>query len=463
MVFPRFSPVGRRCLAVVLLTLGFAAFGQAQTPAQHDAAASDSAQHEADSGKGQLPLKELRTFTDVFEHIRDNYVNEVDDKTLLENAIKGMLSGLDPHSAYLDRENFDELKSQTTGEFGGLGLEVGMDDGFVRVITPIDDTPAKKAGIETGDIIVKLDDKPMKGMSLNQAVAMMRGPRGSKITLTIVREGVNKPFDVTVTRDVIKVVSVRSRMLEPGYGYLRIAQFQTETGDETVKAIKQMEHKGPLKGLVLDLRNNPGGVLQSSVQVADALLDGGMVVYTKGRIKDADVQYHAAKGDITHGIPVVALINGGSASAAEIVAGALQDHRRAVIMGTTSFGKGSVQTVMPIAPDKAIKLTTALYFTPSGRSIQAQGIKPDIVVEPAKVQTLRGDEMITEADLSGHLHNVDGASDSNSAARRAAAKGDALLTTDNQLYEALSLLKGVNILGRWNSEPRADATQTARR
>ena len=420
MVSPPFSPTGRRCLAVVLLTFGFAACSLAAPPTQPAAAAADaSAQQQTDSARGRLPLKELRIFTDVFEHIRDNYVNKVDDKTLLENAIKGMLSGLDPHSAYLDRANFDELKSQTTGEFGGLGLEVGMDDGFVRVITPIDDTPAKKAGIQTGDIIVKLDDKPVKGMSLDHAVALMRGPRGSKVKLTIVREGVDKPFDVTVTRQIIKVVSVRSRMLEPGYGYLRIAQFQTQTGDETAKAIKKLEAKGPLKGLVLDLRNNPGGVLQASVQVADTLLNSGLIVYTKGRIKDADVQYRATKGDLTDGVPVVALINGGTASAAEIVAGALQDHHRAIIMGTTSFGKGSVQTVMPIGPDKAIKLTTALYFTPSGRSIQAQGIKPDIVVEPAKVQTLKqGDDMITEADLSGHLHNVDGASDNNSAARQ---------------------------------------------
>ncbi|MEE8058783.1 MAG: S41 family peptidase [Pseudomonadales bacterium] len=395
--------------------------------------------------EGKLPLNDLRTFADVFNHIRLSYVEEIDDKTLLENAIRGMLSGLDPHSTYLDAKSFDDLQASTTGEFGGLGLEVGMENGFVKVIAPIDGTPAEKAGIESGDLIIKLDGKPVKGMSLNKAVNIMRGKRGSNIELTIVREGVRQPFGVVVTRDIIKVVSVRSRILEQGFGYIRIAQFQSKTGDEFRKALKKLQHENEtMKGLVLDLRNNPGGILQASVDVADTVLEQGLIVYTEGRLSNSHSQYSATPDDLSNGAPMVVLINGGSASASEIVAGALQDHHRAVIMGTDSFGKGSVQTVVPLSEKHAIKLTTARYYTPGGRSIQAQGIVPDIRVERAKIAALPSSERITEADLQGHLSSGNG-KESNSKNRKTQAKEE-LFNRDNQLYEALNLLKGLHIL-----------------
>jgi carboxyl-terminal processing protease len=407
------------------------------------------AQPLAGEGTGEatkLPLDELRTFADVFNQIRQSYVEEVDDKTLLENAIRGMLTGLDPHSSYLDAKSFEELQTTTTGEFGGLGLEVGLENGFVKVISPIDDTPAQKAGIQAGDLIVKINGKPVKGLSLNDAVEAMRGPRGSAIELTIVREGGNAPQDFQLKRDTIKVLSVKSKQLEPGYAYLRISQFQANTGTEFRKVVEKLKQTNkPLKGLVLDLRNNPGGVLQASVDVADAFIRDGLIVYTEGRLPNAKAQFAATPDDITDGTPLVVLINGGSASASEIVAGALQDHKRAVIMGTTSFGKGSVQTVVPLSENSAIKLTTARYFTPNGRSIQAHGIVPDILVEPAKLESVKRDDNITEADLEGHLRNSDG-KDSTSRARRDESKREAL-TTDNQLYDALTLLKGLNVLG----------------
>jgi len=399
---------------------------------------------EGDGGK--LPLDELRTFADVFNQIRQSYVEEVDDKTLLENAIRGMLSGLDPHSTYLDSKSFEELQSTTTGEFGGLGLEVGMENGFVKVISPIDDTPAQKAGIEAGDLIIKIDGKPVKGLSLNEAVEAMRGPRGSTIELTIVREGMRAPMDLQLKRDTIKVASVKSRALEPGYGYVRIAQFQANTGTEFRKVIEKLKKENsPLRGLVLDLRNNPGGILQSSVDVVDALVRSGLIVYTEGRLPNSKTQFSASADDITDGTPMVVLINGGSASASEIVAGALQDHKRAVIMGTASFGKGSVQTVVPLSENSAIKLTTARYFTPNGRSIQAHGIVPDIIIERAKIESLKQDDNITEADLSGHLRNGDG-KESTSRNRRQETNREAM-NSDNQLLDALILLKGLNVLG----------------
>jgi carboxyl-terminal processing protease len=416
------------------------------------------AQPAVDDEPGKLPLDELRTFADVFNQIRHSYVEEVEDKTLLENAIRGMLSGLDPHSTYLDAKSFEELQSTTTGEFGGLGLEVGMENGFVKVISPIDDTPAQKAGIEAGDLIIRIDGKPVKGMSLNDAVEAMRGPRGSSIELTIMREGMRAPLDLQLKRDTIKVASVKTRALEPGYGYVRIAQFQANTGSEFRKAVEKLKTDNkPLRGLVLDLRNNPGGVLQSSVDVVDALVRSGLIVYTEGRLPNAKTQFSAAPDDITDGTPVVVLINGGSASASEIVAGALQDQKRAVVMGTASFGKGSVQTVVPLSENSAIKLTTARYFTPNGRSIQAHGIVPDIIVERAKVEALRREDNVTEADLEGHLRNGEG-KESTSRTRRAEVKPDPL-TSDNQLHDALTLLKGLNVLGadflRNNVQPQA--------
>ncbi len=397
--------------------------------------------HAQEDDAGRLPLDELRTFADVFNQIRIGYVEEIDDSTLLEYAIQGMLMNLDPHSAYLTKDAFEDLQSNTSGEFSGLGLEVGMEDGYVKIVAPIDGSPAAEAGLLTGDVILKLDGQPVKGMSLNQAIELMRGPKGSSIELQIGRPGNPQPFDITLKRDTITVASVRERFLEPGYGYIRIAQFQSRTGRDVKSALRRLMDKQELKGLVLDLRNNPGGVLGASVDVAGLFLDGELVVYTEGRLANSDMRYSAEPGDASNGTPVVVLINGGSASASEIVAGALQDHKRAVIMGTDSFGKGSVQTVMPISESRAVKLTTALYFTPGGRSIQAAGIAPDIVVERAQVTAYDTSNQLSEADLSRRLDNVNGDN------RRAPRASDGLLGTDNQLYEALTLLKGVNILG----------------
>ena len=388
-----------------------------------------------------LPLNELRTFTEVLERIRTSYVEEVDDATLLENAIRGMLEGLDPHSAYLEPEAFQGLQDTTSGQFGGLGLEVGQEDGFIKVISPIDDTPASRAGIEPGDLIVKIDDHPVKGMSLMDAVEQMRGPAGSRITLTLVR-GAGRPFDVQLERAVIKVRSVRTETLEPGYAYLRITQFQNNTGDEVRRSLTNLNASGELKGLVMDLRNNPGGVLQSAVEVADAFLADGMIVYTKGRLPNTELRFNATAANPGGDTPMVILINGGSASASEIVAGALQDRGRAVIMGTDSFGKGSVQTVLPLNNDRALKLTTALYYTPDGRSIQAQGIVPDIRVERAQLTRSEDEGGYREADLLGHLNNGSG----QSPALRAPATGEhAERDADYQLNQALNLLKGLNI------------------
>ena len=424
----RVLPFLRRFLPVVCLAL----------------AGNVVAQPAPDPEEGELPLTDLRIFADVFSQIRASYVEEIDDRTLLENAIRGMLNGLDPHSNYLDEESFGDLQVNTTGEFGGLGLEVGMENGFVKVIAPIDGTPAEQAGILSGDLIIKLDDKAVKGMTLSEAVNLMRGPRGSKIDLTILREGTQQPFVISLVRDTIKVVSVRSKILEPGFGYIRIAQFQGNTGIDFRQELRQMLRDQPeLKGLVLDLRNNPGGILQASVEVAGSFLEGDLIVYTEGRLNEAFSRFTADEEDLTNGTPLVVLINGGSASASEIVAGALQDHHRAVIMGTDSFGKGSVQTVIPLTQNKAIKLTTARYFTPNGRSIQAQGIVPDILVERARIETLPEQIGIAEADLSGHLGSPNG-EERGSKARK--SETEQLFNSDNQLYEALNLLKGLHIL-----------------
>lgn len=423
-------------LITLALLLGIGAAQAAETPPAAPAAASGK--------EAPLPLDELRTFAEVLDRVKAAYVEPVDDKTLLENAIKGMLSNLDPHSAYLDPEEFAELQESTSGEFGGLGIEVGTEDGFIKVVSPIDDTPAAAAGIQPGDLIVQIDGKPTKGQSMNEAVDSMRGKPGSSITLTIVRSG-GRPFDVTLKRAIIKVKSVKTQLLEPNYGYLRITQFQVNTGDEVVKALAQLkkDNKGKLKGLVLDLRNNPGGVLQSAVEVADAFLTKGLIVYTKGRIANSELRFSADPADASDGVPLVVLINGGSASASEIVAGALQDQKRAVLMGTDSFGKGSVQTVLPLANDRALKLTTALYFTPNGRSIQAQGIVPDIEVRPAKLTAEADTDNFKEADLQGHLANGNGGKDRPTQSGKApqAAPQD----SDFQLSQALSLLKGLSV------------------
>jgi carboxyl-terminal processing protease len=366
-----------------------------------------------------LPIEELRAFTEVFGAIKTNYVETVEDKKLITEAINGMLTGLDPHSAYLDQEAFRELQVGTQGQFGGLGIEVGMEDGFVKVISPIEDTPAFKAGIKPNDLIIKLDDTPVKGMSLNDAVKRMRGKPNTTITLTISRKGESAPVVVTLTRAIIRVQSVKSKIMEPGYGWVRVSQFQEATAEHLVKHLGQMFKENPgLKGLVLDLRNDPGGLLHGAVAISSAFLPPkSLVVSTDGRAEDAKKKFYASPEDYARGsrgedvlrqlpaavktVPMVVLVNGGSASASEIVAGALQDHKRATVIGTQTFGKGSVQTIMPLGNNTAIKLTTARYYTPGGRSIQALGIKPDIMVEDPTDTATR----VREADLTRHLSN----------------------------------------------------------
>ena len=404
------------------------------------------------NAEGALPLEELRAFTEVFAKIKNDYVEPVEDRTLLQYAIRGMLAGLDPHSAYLVPDDYQELQAGTSGEFGGLGIEVGMEDGFVKVIAPIDDTPAQRAGVEAGDLVIRLDDTPVKGMSLAEAVKMMRGEPGTDIVLTIVREGVDRPLQITITRDVIQVTSVRTRSLEPGYGYIRISQFQLRTGESLREAVGKLgEEAGDdgLKGLVLDLRNNPGGVLNAAVSVSDAFLNKGIIVYTEGRMDDAKLTFSAKGSDILDGIPLVVLVNSGSASASEIVAGALQDHGRAVIMGEKTFGKGSVQTILPLGNGSALKLTTARYYTPSGTSIQARGIVPDIALDRVRVSQIDVGQGIKEADLARHLES-EGEEDDFEAARQSQheASEAPLAQRDFALYEALNLLKGLHILNR---------------
>ncbi|MCB1644935.1 MAG: S41 family peptidase [Pseudomonadales bacterium] len=395
----------------------------------------------------RLPLNELRLFAEAFNRVSSAYVEEIDDRTLLESAIRGMLSQLDPHSAYLDRETFSDLQENTTGNYGGVGLEVGMEDGFVKVIAPMDDTPAAKAGLQAGDLIIQLDDVPVKGMSLNEAIEAMRGEPGSEIRVTLIREGEPQPLEKVLVREIIEVASVRQRLLDDGYGYIRIAQFQSKTGAEVKKAVEKLTEEGKLSGLVLDLRNNPGGVLQAAVEVSDVFIDGGLIVYTSGRLSNSDLEYNATLPDLTDGVPVVVLVNEGTASASEIVAGALQDHKRAVIMGVNTFGKGSVQTVLPLNNEKAIKLTTALYFTPNGRSIQAEGIVPDIWVDRSKITREKQNPFrIKERNLPGHLRNGNGREETDASSEDDDSVD--LATRDFQLYEALTLLKGMNILAR---------------
>jgi len=391
----------------------------------------------------RLPLEELQLFAQVFEQIRAAYVEEIDDKTLIENAIVGLLGELDPHSAFLKEDSYKDLQEHTSGEFGGIGIEVGMEDGFIKVISPIDDTPASRAGIESGDLIIKLDNNAVQGMSLEEALDMMRGAKGTPLTLTIARENTSSPLIITVIRDIIKTTSVRHKILEDGFGYIRIAQFQANTGEKFRQSIQALQKENsPLKGLVLDLRNNPGGLLPASVEVVDAMLDGGLVVYTEGRAPSANTRFSAQAGELLQGTPLVVLINAGSASASEIVAGAIQDHRRGVIMGTGSFGKGSVQNILPLSDGRAIKLTTARYFTPNGRSIQAEGIQPDIWVERAEIKLASGQQSgIKEADLAGHLSQ--GAT-TKSATSKPVKQREKI--KDYQLTEALNLLKGLAIL-----------------
>jgi len=429
-----------------------------------------------------LPIEELRTFSEVFGRIKSDYVEPVSDKKLITEAINGMLSGLDPHSAYLDAEGYKELQVGTQGEFGGLGIEVGMEDGLIKVISPIEDTPAYQAGIKSGDLIFKLDDTLVKGLTLNDAVKRMRGKPGTKIILMVIRKNEPKQLTFTITRAIIKVQSVKSKLIEPGYAFVRITQFQERTGENLATALDTLskQSEGGLKGLVLDLRNDPGGLLNSAVGVSAAFLQkDALVVYTEGRNADAKMRLTASPENYARGhndkadylkdlpptikdVPMIVLVNGGSASASEIVAGALQDHKRAVIMGTQTFGKGSVQTILPLGNNTAIKLTTARYFTPSGRSIQAKGIVPDIAVE----DPLSGGSLHTsmrEADLERHLVNNNqpeektGSEKSATPAKAPPAKPKEDETikpemtefgskNDYQLTEALNVLKGMNIL-----------------
>ena len=397
-----------------------------------------------------LPLDDLRTFTEIFAKIKNDYVEPIQDKELLENAIRGMLSGLDPHSAYLVPDDYKDLQAGTSGEFGGLGIEVGMEDGFVKVISPIDDTPAALAGVEAGDLVVRLDDTPVKGLSLADAVKLMRGKPGTDITLTIVREGRDAPLKIVITRDIIRVTSVRSRTLEPGYGYVRISQFQARTGENLREAIAELKaaNNNSLHGLVLDLRNNPGGVLSAAVSVSDAFLKEGVIVYTEGRMDNAKLKFSAKSTDVLDGAPLIVLVNGGSASASEIVAGALQDHHRAVIMGQKTFGKGSVQTILPMDNGSALKLTTARYFTPRGTSIQAKGIRPDIELDRLKIERIASNviDRVKEADLSRHLKNADSDEAETEAKNDSGATKSTVAEQDYALYEALNLLKGLTIL-----------------
>jgi carboxyl-terminal processing protease len=438
------------------------------------------------AGRAPLPIEELRAFTEVFGAIKTNYVEPVEDKKLITEAINGMLTGLDPHSAYLDQEAFKELQVGTQGQFGGLGIEVGMEDGFVKVISPIEDTPAFKAGVKPNDLIIKLDDTPVKGMTLNDAVKRMRGKPNTQITLTITRKGETAPIIVTLTRAVIKVQSVKSKMIEPGYAWLRVSQFQEATADNMVKHLETLFKQGQVKGLILDLRGDPGGLLHGAVAISSAFLPPKtLVVSTDGRAEDARKKFYASPEDYARrgddvlkalpqavkSVPMVVLVNGGSASASEIVAGALQDHKRAKVIGTQTFGKGSVQTIMPLGNNTAIKLTTARYYTPGGRSIQALGITPDIVVEDPSDTATR----VREADLQRHLEN--GKAEAKKEAAKDAKEATPRVRTvpaptpaefkpidfggkdDFQLAQAIAFLKGEPVKSQSPTVAQTDAAK----
>lgn len=403
-----------------------------------------------------LPIKELRTFAEVFGRVKQEFVEPVSDHELIRYAIRGMIAGLDPHSSFLTSDEYKDLQIGTSGEFGGLGIEVGMENGFIKVISPIDDTPAQRAGIKAGDLIIKLDQIAVKGMSLDESINLMRGTPGSKVTLTIVRDDSDKPLIITLERAIIHVASIKGKILEPGFAYLRISQFQMRTSEDMIKEIERLktESKISLTGLVLDLRNNPGGILNAAVTVSDAFLESGLIVYTEGRDPASKLEFKAGPDDVLKGVPMVVIINDGSASAAEIVAGALQDHKRALVIGGQSFGKGSVQSVIQIDADSALKLTTARYYTPLGRSIQAEGITPDILLDQVKIKI---DEKISirsikEADLARHLISDDTGNDKvNDASSEVSTSNSKeasvpMIEQDFQLNEALNLLKGLSLM-----------------
>ena len=422
-------------------------------------ALSDPDQETDQSQTGGVPLEDVQRFSNAISQIKKYYIKPISNKELFDNAIRGMLNGLDPHSSYLNEEDFNELQTATNGEFGGLGIEVTMEQGVIRVITPLVGTPAGKSGIKPGDYIIKLGDKSVQGLSLPDSVNIMRGKIGSKIDLTIIRKNEKKPLNFTLVREKIMIQSVQSKLLDKQYGYIRLTQFQALTNEDMLKAIHQLkkEANGKLRGLVLDLRNNPGGLLDSAIQISDAFLgvdkkgQKETIVYTEGRVPGSKFIALSTPGDILNKAPLVVLINNGSASAAEIVAGALKDNKRALIVGTKSFGKGSVQTVLPLDNKRGIKLTTALYYTPSGSSIQAKGIEPDIIIDELTIPKSKNDNKLTEfseADLNGHIlvNNQDKTADANK--KKLSQNAEALLHEDYQLYTALSILKGMAIAQR---------------
>lgn len=436
-------------LSILLLSLTFVL----ATPSFAEEEQRTAGAEKEPSKKEELKetYKNLSLFGDVFDRVRAQYVEEKESEELIENAIQGMLSNLDPHSSYLDADDFQDMQVQTRGEFGGLGIEVTMENGFVKVVSPIDDTPAFKAGLEAGDYITHLDEEPVMGLSLSEAVDKMRGRVGSDIVLTIAREGADESFDVSITRDIIKITSVRNKTEYGDVGYLRITTFNQNTMPGLQKSIKELDEElgSNIKGYVLDLRNNPGGLLNQAILVSDAFLDKGEIVSTRGRNAKDTKRDNATQGDLLNGKPLVVLINGGSASASEIVAGALQDHRRAIIMGTQSFGKGSVQTIIPLPEHGAMRLTTARYYTPSGRSIQAEGIEPDIIVEQAKIEELASSSRTREGDLRGALNNdskVKSPSDKKSD-QEAANDNEKPPVKDYQLERAVDLLRGLTMYG----------------
>lgn len=443
----------RHSLLILLTSCAIVQGGlMTQAVAQEPRTAGSQPVQEKSEGDFGDTYKQLNLFGDVFERVRAQYVDEVTDQQLVEAAINGMLTNLDPHSAYLNEKSFEDMQVSTRGEFGGLGIEVTMENGLVKVVSPIDDTPAYRAGIQAGDYIVQIDDEAVMGMSLNDAVEKMRGNVGTDIHLVIHRESEAEPIDVTLTRDVIRIESVRHRVEGESVGYIRITKFNQNTEEGVKKAVddikKQLGEK--LKGFVLDLRNNPGGLLDQGIAVSDAFLDKGEIVSTRGRNEEDTKRDNATSGDIADGLPMVVLINGGSASAAEIVAGALQDHKRAILLGTQSFGKGSVQTVIPLPGHGAMRLTTARYYTPSGRSIQAKGIEPDIMVEPAKIETVAV-RRFGEADLRGALDKKSDAKAAEKPAKVDPKNPSAAPATpeeeasDYQLLRAIDLINGLSL------------------
>ena len=405
------------------------------------------------SAEDKNVYENLQVFSDVLDYVKENYVEEVENEELIEGAISGMLRTLDPHSSYLDPDAYKELQVETKGSFGGIGIEITIRDGFLTVVSPLEGTPAYDLGIQAGDRILRVDGEPTKEMTLMQAVKKMRGPKGTKVVLTIMREEFTKPKDFVVTRDTIAIRSVRTKTLEPGYGYLRLSQFQSSTTRDLRKEIAKLEKENkPLKGLILDLRNNPGGLLDQAVKVSDEFLNEGLIVYTGGRLKSQDMRFEAHMNTRPHSYPRVVLVNEGSASAAEIVAGALQDHKRAVVVGVKTFGKGSVQTVMPLRNGAALRLTTAIYYTPSGRSIQAKGIEPDIVVAREVVERIEDEtgrpEAVREQDLRNHMDGDEEKESDTKPDSEQWIKIRKELERDNQLARALDVLKSWEILSQ---------------